>query len=92
MLTGEGADEFFGGYDRYRAWRELRKQGAIAKLVPDALWPLLPRYRYLRRYARYEAPLMAAVQLDVSALAGLFPGLNRKGREGTRSQRMICGS
>jgi len=75
VLTGEGADEFFGGYDRYRQWRMLRKHGLIGRLVPNAFWPLLPRYRYLRRFGYFDAPLIASVLVDLPALFGIFPDL-----------------
>ena len=75
VLTGEGADEFFGGYDRYRQWRTLARHGAIGRLVPKALWPLIPRYRYLRRFSYFDAPLIASVLIDLPGLFELFPGL-----------------
>ncbi len=75
VLTGEGADEFFGGYDRYRQWRTLARHGMIGKLVPKALWPLIPRYSYLRRFSYFDAPLIASVLVDLPALFELFPGL-----------------
>ena len=75
VLTGEGADEFFGGYDRYRQWRTLARHGTIGKLVPKALWPLIPRYRYLQRFSYFDASLIASVLIDLPALFELFPGL-----------------
>ncbi|MBL8806900.1 MAG: asparagine synthase (glutamine-hydrolyzing) [Rhodospirillales bacterium] len=75
VLTGEGADEFFGGYARYKNWRALRRQGAFARLVPDAAWRYLPRYARLRRYARHDPAIYASVYFDYLAMEGLFPDL-----------------
>ena len=74
VLTGEGADEFFGGYHRYNIWRTLRKQGQAAKLVPSFLWPLLKRYAYLRRFEEFGPEIAAAVYLDFRVLHQMFPG------------------
>ena len=75
VLTGEGADEFFGGYDRYRQWQTLARHGAVGRLVPKALWPLIPRYRYLERFSYFDAPLIASVLVDLPALFRAFPDL-----------------
>lgn len=75
VLTGEGADEFFGGYKRYGQWRYLRKLGRAANLVPTALWPYLQRYRAVQRYARRDPAIYAAVYHDFMALGDLFPDL-----------------
>ena len=75
VLTGEGADEFFGGYDRYARWRELRRFGQIAKLVPEPFWPLLPRYQFLRRFSRHDPAIVAAIYSDFLAMQKLFPTL-----------------
>ncbi len=76
VLTGEGADELFGGYMRYRLWRELRAKSRAARLVPPALWPLLQRWREVQRYAGGRNPaIYGAVYHDFLALHELFPDL-----------------
>lgn len=75
VLTGEGADEFFGGYARYKNWEALRRQGALARLVPDAAWRFLPRYAHLRRYKRHDPAIHASVYFDQLAMEALFPDL-----------------
>lgn len=75
VLTGEGADEFFGGYARYAQWRDLRLFGRVARLVPPPLWPLLKRYAYLRRFARYDPAVVAGIYFDFLSLHEMFPGL-----------------
>jgi asparagine synthase (glutamine-hydrolysing) len=75
VLTGEGADEFFGGYDRYARWRELRRYGWLAKLVPEPFWPLLRRYESLRRFSRFDAAIVSSVYFDFLAINKLFPTL-----------------
>ncbi len=34
-LTGEGADEMFGGYLRYGVWRNLARQDLLARFLPS---------------------------------------------------------
>lgn len=75
VLTGEGADEFFGGYMRYRLWRQLRTKGRLARLVPPPLWPYLQRYREIQRYAGRDPAIFGAVYHDFLALNEIFPGL-----------------
>lgn len=75
VLTGEGADEFFGGYARYRTWAALQRQARFANTVPSFAWPFLGRYRGLRRYAGHDPAYYAAVYHDHRAMAALFPDL-----------------
>lgn len=75
VLTGEGADEMFGGYQRYELWRQLRRMGALASLVPAAAWPLLRRYDGVRRYAGRDAAIYSSCYHNIDAMAALFPGL-----------------
>jgi asparagine synthase (glutamine-hydrolysing) len=75
VLTGEGADEFFGGYARYRNWAALRRQARFANAVPFFAWPLLGRYRSLQRYAGHDPAYYAAVYYDHRTMAALFPDL-----------------
>ncbi len=75
VLTGEGADEFFGGYDRYAKWSTLQWHGRVAKLVPEPFWPLLRRYAYLRRFSHFDPAIVASVYFDFVEMQRLFPGL-----------------
>ena len=75
VLTGEGADEFFGGYSRYGDWRRLHKFGRIADLVPSFLWPLLRRYSGVRRFAGRDAAIDSQVYFDVLTLREIFPDI-----------------
>ena len=84
VLTGEGADEFFGGYQRYERWRDLQRHRRFARLVPDALWPLLDRYRAIRIYSRNEPAVYASVFADYLQLSEMFPELAP--RPGAREQ------
>ncbi len=75
VLTGEGADEMFGGYMRYGLWRDLRRKTWAARLVPAAAWPYLRRYREIQRYAGRDGAIVGAIQHDDLALFDMFPGL-----------------
>ena len=75
VLTGEGADEFFGGYMRYALWRQLRTKGRIARIVPGPMWPLLKRYREIQRFAGRDPAIYGAVYHDILALNEVFPAL-----------------
>ena len=76
VLTGEGADEFFGGYDRYRIWKQLRRAGIIGNLVPTPLWRLLRRYEGYQRYAGRDAAVWSSCYHDFAAMNRLFPELD----------------
>ncbi|MEP4885137.1 MAG: asparagine synthase (glutamine-hydrolyzing) [Alphaproteobacteria bacterium] len=75
VLTGEGADEMFGGYSRYGIWRDLVKYRRFARMVPGALWPLLHRYRAIRIYADHDPAVYAGVYADYLGLNRIFPEL-----------------
>ena len=75
VLTGEGADEMFGGYMRYQLWEQLRFKGRLANLVPGFLWPLLQRYREIQRYSGRDPAIYGAVYHDFLAGLSLFPEL-----------------
>jgi asparagine synthase (glutamine-hydrolysing) len=76
VLTGEGADEMFGGYLRYGIWSKLARQEMIDRAWPSFLplpdvWPLKGVKRLRGRdYAAY-----AAMYENLNAMAQLFPDL-----------------
>ncbi len=75
VLTGEGADEMFGGYQRYGIWRDLQKYRRFARMVPGFAWPLLDRYRAIRIYADHDPAVYASVFADYLGLSEIFPEL-----------------
>jgi asparagine synthase (glutamine-hydrolysing) len=74
-VTGEGADEMFGGYARYGLWRKLMLQERLARILPTGLLPDTRPFLGLRRLAGRDAAIYSAVYHDVPAMQRLFPGL-----------------
>lgn len=64
ILTGEGADEFFGGYERYSNWRKLALQESVARLPFASLLPDRPPFRGIRRFAGRDVAVDASVYVD----------------------------
>eukprot|EP00752_Nemacystus_decipiens_P000249 g249.t1 len=76
VLTGEGADEMFGGYMRYRIWRKLMLQERLDSLWPRALpMPDLWPFRGARRLRGVDAAAYAALYENLEAMRRLFPDL-----------------
>ena len=87
-VTGEGADEMFGGYARYGLWRKLMLQERLARMVPTGLLPNTWPFLGLRRLAGRDAAVYSAVYHDFPAMQRLFPGLVPKpGLRETASRR-----
>jgi len=74
-LTGEGADEFFGGYERYATWPKIRWQARIARMMPGVPWPAVPPFLGVRRLAGRDAAVYAGVTRDPFPMWQLFPAL-----------------
>ena len=75
VLTGEGGDEFFGGYDRYGKWRKLAAQERLGRFVPAGMLPHRPPFLGLKRVSGKDAASYASVYHDFSAMHRMFPAL-----------------
>lgn len=75
VLTGEGADEMFGGYQRYALWPQIGKAEQLAALIPGFAVGMLRRYDGILRYRGRDAARHASVYHDVDSMASVFPGL-----------------
>jgi asparagine synthase (glutamine-hydrolysing) len=74
-LTGEGADEMFGGYLRYGQWRTLAWQDRLARVLPANVLPPVWPFLGLRRLQGRDAAIYSAVYHDFHAMHRVFPGL-----------------
>jgi asparagine synthase (glutamine-hydrolysing) len=70
VLSGDGGDEFFGGYDTYAA---TRIAGVMAHVVPRSVAGMVGRFAY-RSVGANEARLPAAAQIARFALGLSEPG------------------
>jgi asparagine synthase (glutamine-hydrolysing) len=84
VLTGEGGDEFFGGYLRYGIWRKLSMQEWLAGRLPLSVLPPFPPFRGIKRLAGFDGPSYASVQIDPQTMHRLAPDLVPKA--GAREQ------
>jgi asparagine synthase (glutamine-hydrolysing) len=75
VLTGEGGDEFFGGYLRYGMWRKLSAQERLARMLPSAMLPPVAPFLGIKRLAGVDGPAYASVQVDPEAMRRFAPDL-----------------
>ena len=75
VLTGEGADEFFGGYLRYAAWPKTALKEKLSRWLPTGLMPNRWPFAGIKRLAGIDAAAFGGVYHDIQAVRRLFPGL-----------------
>ena len=75
VLTGEGADEMFGGYQRYQNWRKLKWQERLGRVLPTQLLPKRWPFVGIARFAGIDAASYAGVYHDFRMVQQMFPGL-----------------
>ena len=94
VLTGEGADELFGGYARYGIWRQIQRHVRFSGLVPNGMWPFLSRYIFLRRYVDFEPASISSSLFDLERLGSVFPEIvpNDNFRRTTSARFKILGT
>lgn len=88
VLTGEGADEMFGGYQRYAVWQKTQRQEQLAKLLPSFLSPNIWPFLGINRMRGLDAAAYASVYHDFRSLQAIFPDLIPKpgAREATSAR------
>jgi asparagine synthase (glutamine-hydrolysing) len=75
VLTGEGADEMFGGYERYKNWRKLMWQERFSKVLPTTLLPSCWPFKGMRRLGSLDVAAYAGVYHDFRFVQRIFPDL-----------------
>lgn len=76
-LVGEGADEFFAGYDRYAKIAHTKKMELAAKLIPAAAMDAVPRLHNLKRYKTLDPALVVLNYSDHNDTLAMFPDFKK---------------
>lgn len=74
-LVGEGADEFFGGYDRYSKINHTKQSALISKLPSSILDSIQPLENKLR-YKTLDPALVLQTHHDHNVAMKIFPELS----------------
>lgn len=79
-ITGEGADEAFMGYSRYRDANRDFKVGLLAKILPEFLIKKT-KYKEALNYTRSRDPAyFSSVYSNTSSIIDIFPSLFKRGK------------
>ncbi len=76
VLTGEGADELFGGYDRYKVWKNLKKIGYISNLFPLVFWDQFKRYEGFKKFHRRNPAIWSSCYHNFLNINKIFPNFD----------------
>lgn len=81
VLSGEGADEFFGGYNQYRRFQRSLTFGSVGRLSPCVgslaqrwLWPRTRLAHYLTQLTRAPAYFGTSMIFEPYLLKEIFTG------------------
>jgi len=75
MLTGEGADEMFGGYQRYQLWKKIFMQEKLSKLIPLGLLPSTQPFLGIKKLKNKDAVVYSSVYKNLENDYKYFPDL-----------------
>lgn len=74
-ITGEGADEAFMGYSRYREANRYKKIGLLAKLLPDYLIKLT-KYHEALKFTKSRDPIFfMSIYSNTISIMDIFPSI-----------------
>jgi len=74
-ITGEGADEAFMGYSRYREANRYKKIGLLAKLLPDYLIKLT-KYHEALKFTKSRDPIFfMSIYSNTTSIMDIFPSI-----------------